>query len=109
MQYRARARWLSDYLKIELWQDLHIKDEVHVLQPTLTVYLVGSLHYAGSFGSSATAYGLTKVLQPWLDYGRCSPIRRLLCLLEYTARDSLTVSRMNVNVYKVCLPDTLAL
>jgi hypothetical protein len=42
------------------------------------------LHYADSFGSSATAYGLTKLLLHWHDCHQRLLIRRLLCLLEYS-------------------------
>jgi hypothetical protein len=42
------------------------------------------LHYADSFGSSATTYGLTKLLLYWHDNRQSLPIHRLLCLLEYS-------------------------
>jgi hypothetical protein len=42
------------------------------------------LYYADSFWSSATAYGLTKLLLYWHDNRQRLPIRRLLCLLEYS-------------------------
>jgi hypothetical protein len=37
---------------------------------------------AGSFGSSARACRLTKLLLQWHDNSQLLPIRRLLCLLE---------------------------
>jgi hypothetical protein len=40
------------------------------------------LHYGGSFGSSAAAYGLIKLLLHWHDNRQRLPICRLLCLLE---------------------------
>jgi hypothetical protein len=58
-------------------------------------------HSAGSFGPSPIAYGLTKLLLYWHDTRQRLPIRRLLCPLDISKFDSLTVSRTHVNVYKV--------
>jgi hypothetical protein len=61
--------------------------------------------YAGSFWSSPIAYGLTKLLPYWQDNRQRLPIRCLLCLLEYSYGESLTVSRMRVIVYNVSRKD----
>jgi hypothetical protein len=39
----------------------------------------------------------------WRDNRERSPIRRLLCLLEYSQFDSLAVSRLHVYGYKSVL------
>jgi hypothetical protein len=45
------------------------------------------LHYTDSFGASATAHCLTKLLLYWHDNRQLLPIRRLLCLLEFSFND----------------------
>jgi hypothetical protein len=61
------------------------------------------LLYTSSSGSSATTYGLTKLLLHWHDNRqRLSTVSvALYAVLQALKWDSLTVARMYINVYKV--------